>query len=88
MPEQDNDRVRIGGASADIVRLKAGIIVEDVFRGDALRQQAQDEFHQDSHVPDDGLASEHVRADRELRAAAVLPARAMRGIPCSICSSG
>ena len=57
-----NESVRIGGAGADIVRLETGIIVQDGFRRNALRQQAQDQFHRYAHVADDGLAPEHVRA--------------------------
>ena len=62
----------IGDAGADVVRLQAGVVVQNVLLSNALGQQAQDQFHRYAHIADDGLAAEYVRAGSSWLAGMVL----------------
>ena len=54
-------RVRVRSAGSHVVEFKVGIVVQNVLGRDPLRQQAEDEFHRDSHVSDDRLPAKDIR---------------------------
>ena len=58
VPVNHGTRIRVAGT--DVHRIKVGVVIKDGFLRDALGQQAQDEFHRNSHVADDRLAAEDV----------------------------
>lgn len=56
-----DDGMGVGDGSPDVVRLKAGIVVENLVRAHTLGEQAQDQLDGDPHPPDDRLSSEDLR---------------------------